>query len=122
MDYCDHCAELNRDIQAKQQIINRLRLSGCGTEELKQAETDKASITSKLADHKEEARQSLLMYKNMTEKCKRSWKEITELEQKSRSPVEDQKLKELKLTFTLALSADYQIIPNWGRSPQAGFT
>lgn len=125
VDYCDQCAEFNRDIQAKQQIINRLRLSGSSTDELKQADAEKATIMSELAKHKEEARQSLLMYKTMTEKCQKNWKEIIELEQKSRSQDEDRKLEELKRTFTLILSADYQmskLIPNWGLSPQPGST
>ena len=50
-----------------------------------------------------------LHYKSMTEKCKQQWEEIKELEAKSRTAEEDEQLQTLKNTFTLVLSANYQM-------------
>ena len=61
----------------------------------------------------------------MTDKCKQQWEEIKQLEAKSHTAEEDEQLQTLKNTFTLVLSADYQmnkLIPYWGRSPQPGQT
>ena len=125
VDYCDSCAIFKKDIQAKQQVINRLRQSSGAADDIQQAECEKEEIESELGRHKEEARESLSLYKSMTEKCKQQWEEIKELEAKSRTAEEDDKLQTLKHTFTLILSADYQmnkLLPYWGRSPQPGQT
>ena len=63
-------------------MINHLR-QACATENIHQAESEKAQIKAKLKKHKDEARESMLMYKNMTEKCKEQWREIKQLEAKS---------------------------------------
>ena len=80
---------------------------------------------TKLKKHKDEARESMLMYKSMTEKCKEQWSKIKELEAKSCSADEQATLEDLKHGFNLVLSADYQmnkLLPYWGRSPQPGHT
>ena len=60
-------------------MINRLRQACGATENIHQAESEKAQIKAKLKKHKDEARE----YKSMTEKCKEQWSEIKQLEAKS---------------------------------------
>jgi len=66
------------------------------------------------------------MYRSVTDKCKNEWKKITELESKvNRTSEEEQTVDGLKYSFTLVLSADYQmnkLLPYWGESPQPGST
>lgn len=81
MNYCDSCTKYKQNIQAKQQVINRLRQTGSATEGIEQAESEKAEIEAELQAHKEESRQSLVMYKDMLVKCSKGWKEIKELEE-----------------------------------------
>ena len=64
-------------------MINHLRQACCATENIHQAESEKVQIKAKLKKHKDEARESMLMYKSMTEKCKEQWSEIKQLEAKS---------------------------------------
>ena len=64
----------------------------------------------------------MLMYKSMTEKCKEQWSKIKELEAKSCSADEQATLEDLKHSFNLVLSADYQMNKLLGRSPQPGHT
>ena len=76
VDYCDSCAIFKSDIQAKQQVINRLGQSSGEAEDIQQAKSEKQEIESALKRHKDEARESLLHYKSMTDKCKQQWEEI----------------------------------------------
>ena len=65
-------------------MINRLRQACDATENIHQAESEKAQIKAKLKKHKDKARESMLIkYKSMTEKCKEHWSEIKQLEAKS---------------------------------------
>ena len=121
VDYCDFCAIRKKDIQAKQQVINHIRQSGNATDELQQAEAEKSEIEKELEEHKDAAQKSLSFYRNMKEKCKKQWTQIEELQEKSRTPDEEQDLQRQKHAFTLVLSADYQmskLLPYWGESPQ----
>ena len=65
-------------------------------------------------------------YREMKERCSTQWKKIVELEQlPSLSSEQSDELQHLKNTFTLVVSADYQmnkLLPYWGRSPQPGST
>ena len=45
-DYCDSCAIFKKDIQAKQQVINRLRQSSGAADDIQQAECEKGEIES----------------------------------------------------------------------------
>ena len=62
----------------------------------------------------------------MVERCTKQWNEIHELENKpALSESECEYLSTRKHTFTLTLSADYQmskLVPFWGFSPQPGTT
>ena len=121
VDYCDFCAIRKKDIQTKQQVINRIRQSGNATDELRQAEAEKSEIEKELEEHKDAAQKSLSFYRNMKEKCKKLWTQIEELQEKSRTPDEEQDLQRQKHAFTLVLSADHQmskVLPYWGESPQ----
>ena len=115
--FCQECVVKDLKIQAKQQMINRLR-QACGTtENIHKAESEKAQIETELKKHKDEARESMLMYKSMTEKCKGQWNKMKGLEAKSCSADEQATLEDLKHGFTLVLSADYQmnkLLPYWG--------
>ena len=125
VDYCDSCAIYKKDIQAKQQVINRLKQSSGEAEDIQQAESEKQEIEAALKKHKDEARESLACYRSMIDKCKQQWEDIKELEAKSCTAEEDEQLHTLRNTFTLILSADYQmnkLMPYWGRSPQPGQT
>ena len=75
VDYCDTCASFKVQIQSKQQVINRLMQTGEGSEEIVQANSEKAEIKSSL-QHKESACKSLEMYRNVTDKCKNDWEKI----------------------------------------------
>ena len=72
-----------------------------------------------MEEHQQIARESLQYYRQMRERCKKQWDEIVELESTTASPERDSKLQQLKNTFTLLLSADYQmsmLLPYWGHS------
>ena len=91
-------------------------------EELKK---NKEGLERSLQEHREKARDSLQYYREMKTKCLQQWKEIVELESSDRSPDADEKLKQLRNTFTLLLSADYQmskLLPYWGHSAQPSST
>ena len=127
VDYCDFCAKVKKELQAIQQSINRLQQSGSATlQELKELEDDKQAKTSLLEEPLDTARESLKYYKEMKERCAQQWKRISEMEQlPSRSPEQEVELQQLKHTFTLVFSADYQmnkLMPYWGQSPQPGST
>ena len=95
-------------------------------EEITQLEDNKKAKNALLEDHLDQAKESLKYYREMREKCATQWKEILKLEQlPSLSSVQRDELQHLKNTFTLVLSADYQmnkLLPYWGRSPQPGST
>ena len=78
---------------------------------------------ARLAMHKDEAQEALVHYKFTTEKCKREWSAIIALA--SESHTSQTRLQNLKDSFTLVLSADYQmtkLIPFWGESAQPAIT
>jgi len=52
---CDTCASFKIQIQSKQQVINRLVQTVEGSEEIVQANSEKAQIESSLQEHKESA-------------------------------------------------------------------
>ena len=75
--------------------------------------------------NKESACKSLEMYRNVTDKCKNDWEMIAQSERKGNRTSEEQTLDGLKHSFTLVISADYQmnkLLPHWGESPQPGST
>ena len=113
-------------MQSHQQILNRLHQSGSASEEEIRALEDKlAAYRLEHTQHKEMAHASLKYYKEMKEKCAYEWNEIQKLENMTRSQAQDEELVKLKHSFTLVLSADYQmnkLLPYWGRSPQPGST
>ena len=103
------------------------RQSGSASMEEQQAiESTLTDLQKELKEHKLEAARSLENYHEMTKRCKTQWKETCCLESNTeRSADEDEKLQHLKSTFTLVLSADYQmgkLLPSWGRSPQPSST
>ncbi len=86
---------------------------------MKQAETT-------LAEHKQEAQEALEHYNFTTEKYKCDWKAIVELASKDDLNAASQaRLQALQESFTLVLSAHYQmtkLIPFWGATAQPAMT
>ena len=124
-DYCDFCVN-TKDIQAHQQTMNRLLQSGSADpEQLQQCETAKKEAEECLKDHQEVARFLLEYCRDMTQKCTEQWKQIIALDSVERSPENAERLEELQNTFTLVLSAYYQmsqLLPYWGHSAQPSST
>jgi len=86
---------------------------------MKQAESD-------LEEHKQTAQEALEHYKFITRKCKQDWKAILDLASKDDLDAASQaRLQALQESFTLVLSADYQmtkLIPFWGETAQPAIT
>ena len=117
-DYCDFCAEKNEEIKRQQTTLNRIRQSGNASEEEQQViESDIAEVQDNLQKHKVEATRSLENYHKMSQRCENQWKEIESLKNNTpRTTEEDDKLLQLKESFILVLSADYQmgkLLPSW---------
>lgn len=122
-DYCDTCARLKETISGIQTSLKRKRHTGSvEEEEQRKLESDIRTTEDTLAMHKEQAAKSRDFYNEMTARCKQQWAKIQEL---TDAQPDSESLSALKHTFTLALSADYQmskLIPHWGHSPQPGST
>ena len=126
-DYCDFCARKHEEIRRQQTTLNRIRQSGSAeVETQKRIEENIAELQELLKKHKQEAAKSLAQYQDMTSRCQSQWKDIMLLETKSERSTEDEaKLQELRDSFTLVLSADYQmgkLLPSWCKSPQPSST
>ena len=126
-DYCDFCAEKHESINRQQTTLNRIRQSGNASEEEQQViESAIADLQEDLKQHKLEASRSLDNYHEMTKRCKMQWDQITSLESNThRSTPEDDELRDLKKSFILVLSADYQmgkLLPSWCQSAQPSST
>jgi len=125
-DYCDTCARLKVEINAKQTTINRLlQSSNADADEVKQMESDIKSLRQTLEKHCQEAQKSHEYYIEVSKRCTSEWKEISELSKKSNLNEEAQKLECLKNKFNLVCSADYQmgkLIPYWGFTAQPSST
>ena len=64
-------------------------------------------------------------YSELRQRCRKEWEEIKQLEGQNRTDEEEQKLATLRHSFTLTMSADYQmskLVPYWGLSPQPSST
>ena len=124
-DYCDTCAYLRQSISGLQTSLKRKRHTGSvGENEQRQLESDIKAAEDSLVMHKEQAAKSRDFYNEMTARCKQQWTRIEELTGEN-APHDSNLLSTLKHTFTLTLSADYQmskLIPYWGNSPQPGST
>ena len=112
------------DIHSKQTTINRLIQSAHASPELlKELEDEMDVIRRDLGVHCKEAQDSHAYHIEVIDCCVKDWEKISDL---SDSVLEDsEELATLKRTFTLVISADYQmskLIPNWGSSPQPGST
>ena len=123
-DYCDQCTKMKVDIYSKQTTINRLlRSADASPELLKELEDEMDVIRKDLGVHCKEAQDSHAYHIEVIDCCVKDWEKISDL---SGSVLEDsEELTTLKRTFTLVISADYQmskLIPNWGSSPQPGST
>ena len=127
-DYCDTCAQKKDSLNAKQTVLNRIRQTGSSTEEeQKQIKAEITAIQSELDHHRETAQKSHEYHPTVTKRCAKDWKEILELEKlaENRSTEDSEKLLQLKHSFTLTVSVDYQmskLIPYWGYSAQPGST
>ena len=123
-DYCDTCKYLKEQLSRNQAILNRQQQSGSIPEaELRALELAKVNLEEELACHKDTAPKAREYYKAATEKCKSQWsviKQLTKIRTPSRS--EKEELQCAQHCFTLTISADYQLIPSWGRSEQPGST
>ena len=79
-----------------------------------------------LAEHKQEAQEALEHCKFATQKCKCDWKAIVDLASKEDLNAASQaRLQALQESFTLVLSADYQmtkLVPFWGATAQHAMT
>jgi len=126
-DYCDRCKELKEEINRQKTILQRLRHSGdCSDVRLREHEALMKQAETVLAEHKQEAQEALEYYKFVTQKCKSDWKAIIELASKDTLNAASQaRLQALQESFTLVLSADYQmtkLIPFWGQTSQPAMT
>ena len=109
-DYCDYCSRKNVDIQSCAQSISRHLQSGSSsTEDFEELKKKKEDLRNDVEEHRNIARKSLQCYRHFKERCNKQWCEIVELESSSSSPERDQDLQQLQNTFTLLLSADYQM-------------
>ena len=92
----------------------------------KQLEIDIGCTQEQLEKYKEQALKSHEYYTQVTTQGKQKWKEILDFEAKDeRTDEEDEKLHQIKHSFTAVVSADYQmskLVPFWGLSPQPGST
>ncbi len=126
-DYCDTCKQKQVEIHTKQTTVNRL-LQSCNSDpvEVKKIEDDITSVKQSLENHKQDAQRAHTYYMDVTQRCKKNWSEIQELEAKSTlSEDERDRLTALKSSFNLVVSADYQmakLVPYWGLSSQPGST
>lgn len=127
-DYCDTCAQKNEAIRAKQTTLNRLRQTGSAVEqEQKEVEEQISTLCAELDTHKQTALKSHDYHLTTTKRCATEWTELKRLEGlgNNASPEETKKLATLKHSFTLTLSADFQmskLVPYWGYSDQPGST
>ena len=126
-DYCDTCKTIKEELSRNQAILNRNHQSGSATEDdIKSLEEKKRLLDTELAVHKEAAGKSRDHYNAIIKKTSEDWREITRLSSiTSPTTIERDKLSDLKHTFKLTLSADYQqskLVPYWGRSEQPGST
>ena len=125
-DYCDMCAKLKEGIRAKQTIINHLLASASADpNEISCLENDKISLSQALEDHRHKAAEAHKYYVDATKLCAEEWAEIANLEGRSLSPEENERLTTMKCKFSVVLSVDYQmskLIPYWGASSQPGST
>ena len=116
-------AQLKADMKAKQTALNRIRQSGSATEhEQKELEASISTLENQLEEHKSAALSSQQNFNEAVSRCSRELKNIEELEASGTDP---DNLASLKHSFTLVISADYQmfkLIPHWGYSPQPGST
>ena len=122
MDYCDTCARLTSDINAKNATKNRLLQNSQSTpEDIQNIEEDIHLLEKNLQDHKTDAHKAYEYYKECIKRCQDQWENLVLLEESGDS----EELECKKHTFTAVLSADYQmskLIPHWGYSPQPGST
>ena len=87
----------------------------------KRVEAD-ISNAEELAIHRQHAAKAREYYNDMTIRCKEQWDKIQQLSQES-LPSAVSEMNRLKHSFTLTVSADYQmskLVPHWGYSPQPG--
>ena len=114
------------DIQRCTQSISRHLQSGSSsTEDFEELKKKKEDLQNDMEEHRKITRESLQYFHHFIERCNKQWCEIVALESSSSSPERDQKLQQLQNTFTLLLSADYQmskLLPYWGHSPQPSST
>ena len=125
-DYCDYCSKVKVEIQACQQKLTRLLQGGSSSaEDIQEIRKNKEDLENDMEEYRRVARESLQHYRQLKERCEEQWKEIIKLESTPSFPERDEKLKNLQSTFTLLLSADYQmskLLPYWGYSAQPSST
>ena len=124
-DFCDTCARLKQELNGVQTSLKRKRQSGSATEsEQKQLEQSISKLEETLTVHKAHANNAREYYNKMVTRCQEQWKEV-HLSADSLTSSTGMNISELQHTFTLTLSADYQmskLVPYWGHSPQPGST
>ncbi len=99
------------EIHTKQTTVNRL-LQSCNSDpvEVKKIEDNITAVKQSLENHKQDAQRAHTYYMDVTQRCKKDWSEIQELEAKSTlSEDERDRLTALKNSFNLVVSADYQM-------------
>lgn len=125
-DYCDYFSKVKTEIQACQQKTSRHLQSGSSSAEvIEELKSNKEDLEKSMAEHRTTARESLQYYREMKQKCEQQWKDINQLESTPSSSERDESLQVLQSTFTLLLSADYQmskLLPFWGHSAQPSST
>ena len=125
-DYCDTCSKIKIETHALQQRIYRTLQSGNAlVEDVEELKKSKEALEQRLQEHRAVAKESLECYRKMKEKCSKQWKEISDLEKTEPSVERNKTLQQLQSTFTLLLSADYQmskLLPYWGHTAQPSST
>ena len=121
-DYCDTCAKIKKTLQSKRMSMSRPMQSRSASEVSQtHLQSDITHLQTELDTQRDHAMKSHKHYSELRQRCRKEWEEIKQLEGQNRTDEEEQKLATLRHSFTLTMSADYQmskLVPYWGLSPQ----
>ena len=82
LDYCDTCARLTNDINAKNATKNRLLQNSQSTpEDIQNIEEDIHLLEKSLQDHKTDAHKAYEYYKECIKRCQDQWENLVLLEE-----------------------------------------
>lgn len=126
-DYCEMCVECQEQTRRHETIAMRLRQEGNdGESEIRESEALAESYRMLLEEHKLDATNELIHYRQQVNAGYSIYSEITVLQKKKvKSKAEEVKLQELIGNAVFTISLDYQqskLTPHWGYSAQPSET